>query len=1177
MKLTLRILATLLLLSHWAIGQSGNYSKLTVRDSIYLNGRWINSISTDSAIIPGQTNVLVTERAVLQSISPYLRKNDTAHLSNRIDDRLTYSAAATIYIPNSQKAVANGVATLGSNGKIPSSQIPALAISETFVVATQAAMLALVAETGDVAVRTDLSKSFILSAEPASMLGNWQELLTPTAPVQSVNGQTGNVNLTTTNVSEGTNMYWTTARGDVRYPLLSGAYSDPTWLTGIDWSKILNAPPSFPTSSNLQTITTNGNATNQRLVVVGQGGTLSANAAYLSYEGGVGGRVGTNGALPLYLVAGGSERVTIGAAGGIDINTTTSVDALTANSQSSSNYNIKAVNSTALGITSGGTLGLRTSISPTATSHRLGSVAFGSNAVGINNASSIQVFSDSIWASNTHNGTRMSFYTTLNASGTPSERVRIDNWGNVGIGTGASILNQWERLRVVGNAHVTGTQNIGTIPALGTSATNFLTSNGGQISSRTPAEALSDMGGLGAAAVIQNQNVIVQPTSTFSISGMGTAASGFMSNAGTPGIGRLPHFRLHTGGVARWSLNLGNAEAGSNSGSDFSIGRSDDSGGYLNDALTITRATGAFNFPSILSGNNSGVTVAFVPARATPAANFLTSSSGLISYRTPGEVLSDIGAAPATGSGNYLNNQATSAQTGQYWITSVGRTNGSFQVAHDGTSTMLNAFTLINTALNRGVNLQLNEDNNPGLSTWIHNGTSFVKRAEQFANDGRLAIYADNAEGINLIRQINAGGSATGGLRYNAWNASSSEVSYAQTWGIIENNTTGAENGSFAINTRTGGSLTQKMLISANGTTSVFGDILLSKAGGSGLITIRSTSTGDAVLSLDVSGVSNSVIRTFRTTGRTGFLNNANEAISIGTNGFVGINNTNPQLAQMHITNASTSGLAIQNTAAISASTGGFLRLYQSGTPTAAGHRLGGLLWGTNPTGSTIRVAGQIDVVASEPWTDGTSHPADMKFLLTPSGAASPSEIARFYATGKLKVNNHITSSGAIVSGLPTDLGDLSSTLDANINFVVKNENTGGGVYTTALQALNGSEVAVGRVRVDAARISIPEVIMQGGMSPGYAELSSNTTLGNYTNVAVILSGTTQTLPTIASCPGREYTIFNAAASGSVIVAAAAGQTINGAATYTLTAPNKTITIWNHGGATTAWHIKYSN
>jgi hypothetical protein len=99
---------------------------------------------------------------------------------------------------NSQKGVANGIAELDGNGLVPTHHLPALAISETSVVNSQAAMLALTAQVGDVAVRTDVNKSFILTATPASTLGNWQELLTPTDSVLSVDGNTGAVSLSGT-------------------------------------------------------------------------------------------------------------------------------------------------------------------------------------------------------------------------------------------------------------------------------------------------------------------------------------------------------------------------------------------------------------------------------------------------------------------------------------------------------------------------------------------------------------------------------------------------------------------------------------------------------------------------------------------------------------------------------------------------------------------------------------------------------------------------------------------------------------------------------------------------------------------------------------------------------------------------------------------------------------------
>ena len=82
---------------------------------------------------------------------------------------------------------------LGADGKLNDVLIPKIAISETSVVNSETLMLALTAETGDIAIRTDVNKSFILKNPPASTLANWQELITPMSPVQSVAGKTGTV------------------------------------------------------------------------------------------------------------------------------------------------------------------------------------------------------------------------------------------------------------------------------------------------------------------------------------------------------------------------------------------------------------------------------------------------------------------------------------------------------------------------------------------------------------------------------------------------------------------------------------------------------------------------------------------------------------------------------------------------------------------------------------------------------------------------------------------------------------------------------------------------------------------------------------------------------------------------------------------------------------------------
>ena len=109
---------------------------------------------------------------------------------------------------------ANGnVVVVGSDGKIDPNLMPALAITSVHVVASEEEMLGLTAQEGDVCVRTDLEKSFILKQAPASTVGNWIELDSPTDAVQSVNGKTGAVTLVTDDIAEGTtNKYYTDER-----------------------------------------------------------------------------------------------------------------------------------------------------------------------------------------------------------------------------------------------------------------------------------------------------------------------------------------------------------------------------------------------------------------------------------------------------------------------------------------------------------------------------------------------------------------------------------------------------------------------------------------------------------------------------------------------------------------------------------------------------------------------------------------------------------------------------------------------------------------------------------------------------------------------------------------------------------------------------------------------------
>lgn len=111
----------------------------------------------------------------------------------------TYGTAADKDVGTAE----GNVPEIQSGGKLDPSIIPVSVITEVFEVANEAAMLALSAQVGDIAVRSDENKSYILGAEPASTLANWVLLRTPTDAVQSVAGKTGVVTLVKADVGLG--------------------------------------------------------------------------------------------------------------------------------------------------------------------------------------------------------------------------------------------------------------------------------------------------------------------------------------------------------------------------------------------------------------------------------------------------------------------------------------------------------------------------------------------------------------------------------------------------------------------------------------------------------------------------------------------------------------------------------------------------------------------------------------------------------------------------------------------------------------------------------------------------------------------------------------------------------------------------------------------------------------
>jgi len=143
-----------------------------------------------------------------QKISQELaQKSDTSH--THTSSHITDLTATIDNCTDSQKGMANGLATLDSGGKIPGQQIPPLAINNVSVVNDITERDALSPIEGDVCKVIDAG-----SGNPETYIYDGSDWLVidPSDAVTSVNGKIGTIVLTTTDLAEGTNLYYTESR-----------------------------------------------------------------------------------------------------------------------------------------------------------------------------------------------------------------------------------------------------------------------------------------------------------------------------------------------------------------------------------------------------------------------------------------------------------------------------------------------------------------------------------------------------------------------------------------------------------------------------------------------------------------------------------------------------------------------------------------------------------------------------------------------------------------------------------------------------------------------------------------------------------------------------------------------------------------------------------------------------
>jgi hypothetical protein len=151
------------------------------------------------------------------------------------------------YIPSSEKAQPLGVATLDAGGKVPTSQIPMqgdLNYQGTWNATTNTPTLTSSVGTKGYYYVVDVAGTTNLDGITDWQIGDWAiyngtvwQKVDNTDAVTSVNGAVGTVVLTTTNINEGTNLYYTDARA--RAALSAGTGINYDNLTGV----VTNAAP----------------------------------------------------------------------------------------------------------------------------------------------------------------------------------------------------------------------------------------------------------------------------------------------------------------------------------------------------------------------------------------------------------------------------------------------------------------------------------------------------------------------------------------------------------------------------------------------------------------------------------------------------------------------------------------------------------------------------------------------------------------------------------------------------------------------------------------------------------------------------------------------------------------------------------------------------------------------
>lgn len=158
------------------------------------------SVAATGSEISNNAEVLLLWNIAALGGTPSTHIHDDRYYTESEIDTLLSGKSSTGHVHDDRYYTESETDTLLSNkadlvgGLVPTSQIPAIAVTEYLgAAANQAAMLALVGQKGDFCTRTDTGTNWVITGNDPTQLADWTQLSYPTAPVTSVNSQTGAV------------------------------------------------------------------------------------------------------------------------------------------------------------------------------------------------------------------------------------------------------------------------------------------------------------------------------------------------------------------------------------------------------------------------------------------------------------------------------------------------------------------------------------------------------------------------------------------------------------------------------------------------------------------------------------------------------------------------------------------------------------------------------------------------------------------------------------------------------------------------------------------------------------------------------------------------------------------------------------------------------------------------